>query len=95
MGKRYRPVMATHNVTIDIPTRFVLHSDVKFVVWSDDVKLGELQVSKGSIDWLPGNGRTRYRMRWEKFNEIMKEEDAAPRLVMPSGSQSSVFAPPP
>ena len=38
------------------PTRFVLHSDVTFVVWSDDAKLGELQVSKGSIDWLPGNG---------------------------------------
>ena len=65
--------MATHDVTIDLPTRFVLHSDVTFVVWSDDVKLGELQVSKGSIDWLPGNGRTRYRTRWEKFNELMKE----------------------
>ncbi len=69
----YRLFMATHDVTIDLPTRFVLHSDVTFVVWSDDVKLGELQVSKGSIDWLPGNGRTRYRTRWEKFNELMKE----------------------
>ncbi len=65
--------MATHDVTIDLPTRFVLRQDVTFVVWSDDVKLGELQVSKGSIDWLPGNGRGRYRMRWEKFNELMKE----------------------
>ena len=69
--------MATHDVTIDLPTRFVLHSDVTFVVWSDDAKLGELQVSKGSIDWLPGNGRTRYRMRWEKFNEVMKSEGRA------------------
>jgi hypothetical protein len=69
--------MATHDVTIDLPTRFVLHSDVTFVVWSDDAKLGELQVSKGSIDWLPGNGRTRYRMRWEKFNELMKTEGRA------------------
>jgi hypothetical protein len=73
----YRPVMATHNVTIDLPTRFVLHSDVTFAVWSDEAKLGELQVSKGSIDWLPGNGRTRYRMRWEKFNDLMKEEGRA------------------
>ena len=56
--------------------RFVLHSDVTFAVWSDEAKLGELQVSKGSIDWLPGNGRTRYRMRWKRFNEIMKEGDA-------------------
>ena len=37
-------------------------------------KLGELGVSKGSIDWLPGNGRTRYRMRWEKFDELMKAD---------------------
>jgi hypothetical protein len=66
--------MATHDVTIDLPTRFVLHSDVTFAVWSDEAKLGELQVSKGSIDWLPGNGRTRYRMRWEKFNDLMKEQ---------------------
>jgi hypothetical protein len=69
--------MATHDETVDLPTRFVLRSDVTFVVWSDDLKLGELQVSKGSIDWLPGNGRTRYRMRWEKFNELMKREGRA------------------
>jgi hypothetical protein len=47
---------------------------VTFVVCCYDAKLGELQVSMGSIDWLPGNGRTRYRMRWEKFNEFMKAE---------------------
>jgi hypothetical protein len=69
--------MATHDVTVDLPTRFVLHSDVTFVVWSDDAKLGELQVSKGSIDWLPGNGRTRYRMRWEEFSDFMKREGRA------------------
>ncbi len=69
--------MATHDVTVDLPTRFVLHSDVTFDVWSNDAKLGELQVSKGSIDWVPGNGRTRYRIRWEKFNEIMKTEGHA------------------
>ena len=69
--------MATHDVTVDLPTRFVLHSDVTFVVWSDDANFGELQVSKSSIYRLPGNGRTRYRMRWEKFNELMKTEGRA------------------
>ena len=28
--------MATHDVTVDLPTRFVLRSDVTWVVWSDD-----------------------------------------------------------
>jgi hypothetical protein len=86
--------MANHDVTVDLPTtRFVLRSDVTFVVWSDDLKLGELQVSKGSIDWLPGNGRTRYRMRWEKFNELMKK--GRPRPIghpsTPIGSVTGKF----
>lgn len=72
--------MPTHDVTVDIPTRMVLHSDVKFVVWSDEEKLGELQVSKGSIDWVPGSARTRYHMEWEKFDEVMvKDGTAGPR----------------
>ncbi len=72
--------MARHEVTVDLPTRLVLHSDVTFVVWSDETKLGELQVSQGSIDWVPGNGRTRYRVPWEKFHELMvKEGHATPR----------------
>jgi hypothetical protein len=71
--------MATHDVTIDLPTRFVLHSDVTFAVWSNDAKLGELQVSKGSIDWLPGNGRRRYRVRWEAFSDFMQEDGRAMR----------------
>ena len=66
--------MATHEVTVDIPTRMVLHTDVKFVVWSDEEKLGELQVSKGSIDWVPGKAHTRYRMQWEKFDELMVKD---------------------
>jgi len=65
--------MPTHEVTVEIPTGIVLHSDVKFVVRSDDERLGELQVSKGTIDWIPGNARTRYRMGWERFHELMLE----------------------
>jgi hypothetical protein len=69
--------MPTHEVHVDLPTRMVLHSDVKFEVWSDEEKLGELLVSKGSIDWIPGNARTRYSLGWEKFNEMMVKDGAA------------------
>ncbi len=69
--------MPKHDVTVDLPTGIVLHSDVKFVVRSDDERLGELQVSKGSIDWIPGNARTRYHLGWEKFHEMMLEHAAA------------------
>jgi hypothetical protein len=66
--------MPTHEVHVDLPTGIVLHSDVKFEIWSDEDKLGELLVSKGSIDWIPGNARTRYTMGWEKFDELMIEK---------------------
>ncbi len=69
--------MPTHSVTVELPARLVLHSDVTFVVMSDDAKLGELQVSQGSIDWVPGNGRTRYRVEWERFSELMTTQGSA------------------
>ena len=73
-------LMPTHEVKFDLPTGIVLHSDVKFVVWSDAEKLGELQVSQGTIDWIPGNARTRYQMEWEKFDELMvRDGTAGPR----------------
>ena len=72
--------MPTHEVTVELPTGMVLHSDVKFVVKSDDERLGELQISQGTIDWVPGNARTRYQMVWEKFDEMMvRDGSAGPR----------------
>lgn len=65
--------MPTHEVHIDLPTGIVLRSDVKFEIWSDEDKLGELLVSKGTIDWIPGKAHTRYQMEWEKFDEVMVE----------------------
>ena len=72
--------MPTHEVTVELPTGMVLHSDVKFVVKSDDERLGELQISQGTIDWVPGNARTRSQMVWEKFDEMMvRDGSAGPR----------------
>ena len=72
--------MPTHEVHVDLPTGIVLHSDVKFEVWSDEDKLGELLVSQGTIDWIPGKAHTRYQMEWEKFDEMMiKDGTAGPR----------------
>jgi hypothetical protein len=31
--------MPTHEVHVDLPTGIVLHSDVKFEIWSDEEKL--------------------------------------------------------
>jgi len=64
--------MAQHRVEIHQPSRVVLHSDVTFDVWEDEVKLGELRVSKGSIDWIPGRSRSPIKKTWVQFDRLMK-----------------------
>jgi len=51
-----------------------MNADIEFVVRENGKKLGELHVSKGSIEWLPNNGRFKRRMSWSKFAEQMSEE---------------------
>ena len=64
--------MAKHRVEVHQPSRAVLHSDVWFEVWRDDEKLGELRVSKGTIDWRPGKRHTTIRKTWEQFSRLME-----------------------
>jgi hypothetical protein len=56
------------------PTEIEVSSDIEFVVRENGRKIGELHVSKGSIEWLPSNGRYKRRMRWSKFAELMRDE---------------------
>jgi hypothetical protein len=66
--------MATHKVTMRQPTEIEVNTDVEFVIRENGRKIGELHVSKGSIEWLPSNGRYKRRMRWSKFAELMRDE---------------------
>ena len=66
--------MATHKVTMRQPTEIQVNTDVEFVIRENGRKIGELHVSKGSIEWLPSNGRYKRRMRWSKFAELMRDE---------------------
>lgn len=66
--------MATHKVIMRQPRDKIVNSDVVFVIKEGDKKLGELHVSKGSIEWKPSNGRFKRRMRWSKFAQFMESE---------------------
>ena len=65
--------MAIHDIEIELPPKVVLHKDVTFVVRSDNEKLGELRISKGSVDWVPRSGRIVRRLPWERFDALMQE----------------------
>ena len=66
--------MARHRVIMRQPNEIVMNADIEFIVREDGKKLGELHVSKGSIEWLPNNGRFKRRMSWSKFAERMSDE---------------------
>ena len=66
--------MASHKVIMRQPNQTEVSSDVEFIIKENGRKIGELHVSKGSIEWLPSNGRYKRRMRWSKFAEIMAQE---------------------
>ena len=71
--------MARHHIEMEIPPEVVLRSDVRFVVYSDEVKLGELLVSKGSVAWIPRRSSQAIHVQWEQFDELMRGERARRR----------------
>jgi len=66
--------MPRHEIDIEIPPKVVLNSDVRFVIRSDDEKLGELLVSRGSIAWVPGHSPNAIHLPWERFDVLMREQ---------------------
>jgi hypothetical protein len=64
--------MANHVVRMSLPQGLVVNSDVEFTITSDGKKLGEVHLSKGTIDWRPaGAKKAEHRLKWEKFADLM------------------------
>ena len=68
--------MPRHRIEIQQPPKVVMHSDVSFVVFSDDERLGELSISKGTIDWKPARRRRPISMTWERFAQVVENAGA-------------------
>jgi len=62
-----------HRVELELPATDIQNTDVVVNVWSDDELLGELRVSRGSIDWRPGRRQYTWSMEWERFDGLMQE----------------------
>ena len=66
--------MATHQITVHPSKPLEVDSaDLVIVVTSGDQKLGELRVSRGSIDWVPRAHATARWLEWEEFDRLMQE----------------------
>lgn len=65
--------MPVHRIELEIPVNAIVNADARFVIYSDNEKLGELLISKGSLDWWPARRRKKVRLRWEAFAKLMEE----------------------
>lgn len=62
-----------HDVLFSIPPRALGRSDVEFTVRKNGRVVGTLSVSKGSLVWFPKRRSYGLKMRWNRFDEVMRE----------------------
>lgn len=66
--------MPQHEVRMKVPARTqVINSDVVFAIYADARKLGELKISKGTIDWKPTRHQSAIQLTWEHFDRRMTD----------------------
>lgn len=67
--------MPRHHIEISLPTKPLKNVDTTISIWSDREKLGELRVSRGSLDWKPAGKRAVKRISWERLAEMLNEAE--------------------
>jgi hypothetical protein len=50
--------VAEHEIEITLPRKALMNVDAKILIKSDGRKLGELHVSKGTVDWKAKGKKT-------------------------------------
>ena len=73
--------MPVHRIELELPRTDVQSTDLRLSIWSDEELLGELRVSRGSIDWRPGRHQQALVLEWERFDELMREHGRKDKLV--------------
>ena len=63
--------MPKHHIEITMPTKPLKNVDTTIAVWSDGQKLGELQISRGSLDWQSARKKNAKRIRWEDLAYVL------------------------
>lgn len=69
--------MPDHYIEITLPRKPVENADTTVAVWSGGAKLGELRLSKGSLDWVPANSPKPRRISWENAALLFENHQVA------------------
>lgn len=66
--------MPQHEIRMALPaTTQVVNADVTFTVYSDGRRLGQLRVSRGTLDWHPAGKKDFASVGWERFDDWMRD----------------------
>jgi hypothetical protein len=65
--------MAKHNVFFQLPTRELDGTDANFYIYKDDEKLGQITISKGSLEYYPARRKKPISITWSDFDELMRK----------------------
>lgn len=63
-----------HHVRFSIPERELGKADIEFKVKKDGKVFGTLRVSKGSIVWLAKDTTYEYKIGWNDFDAMMRQQ---------------------
>jgi hypothetical protein len=64
--------MPKHDISAALPAHRVVNTDLSVTVNSDGQRLGELLISKGTLDWRAAKHQYTVSMRWETFARLME-----------------------
>ncbi len=73
--------MPKHHIEISLPTKPLKNVDTTIAVWSDDEKLGEMRISRGSLDWIPAGATTPRPITWENLAYLLNDPNRALRAL--------------
>lgn len=66
--------MAKHNVFFNLPNLELGKSDANIFIVQDGEKLGQITISKGGLEYYPYKKKKPIKIRWTRFDEMMKEK---------------------
>ena len=73
--------MPRHHIEISLPTKPLKNVDAAISIWSDEEKLGELRISRGTLDWKSAGKKNPRRIPWENFAYLLDNADRALRAL--------------
>ncbi len=64
-------LLPKHHIEISLPTKPLKNVDTMISIWSDGEKLGEMRVSRGTLDWKSARKKSAKSISWERLAELL------------------------